>query len=242
MALACQEFNHLEETQPEILSRHEIVSCGFTLDTWNQHRNPDGSYSERCVSEVYVNFSNGRELKILCMICSRINVIIHENSLIIMCCNNTGTRIKISDLLHYVNQVPLETQALCSVIYETYELDNNGNLCEEEDVFHWQDEEEDEGDEGEESIEVDVVDEVPEGGEEEGSEEEAEDIVNPFKVISYIIRNNIQGRITACDERLFYSKVNKEYCESGHCKSLELDDSYSHLFGYQNDSLCKRLN
>lgn len=246
--MACQEFNHLEETQPEILSRHEIVSCGFTLDTWNQHRNPDGSYSDRCVSEVYMNFSNGRELKILCMICSRINVIIHENSLIIMCCNNTGTRIKISDLLHYVNQVPLETQALCSVIYETYELDNNGNLCEEEDVFHWQDEEEDEGEEGEgseggeeegeggeegeEGIEVEAVDEVLEGG---------EDIVNPFKVISYLIRNNIQGRLTACDESLFYSK-NKEYCESDHCKSLELDDSYSHLFGYQNDSLCKRLN
>ena len=227
MALACQEFNHLEETQPEILSRHEIVSCGFTLDTWNQHRNPDGSYSERCVSEVYVIFSNGRKLKILCMICSRINVIIHENSLIIMCCNNTGTRIKISDLLHYVNQVPLETQALCSVIYETYELDNNGNLCEEEDVFHWQDEEEDEG----EDEEGEAVDEVLEGG---------EDIVNPFKVISYLIRNDIQGQLTSCDESLFYS--NKEYCESGHCKSLELDDSYSHLFGYQNDSLCKRLN
>ena len=208
MALACQEFNHLEETQPEILSRHEIVSCGFTLDTWNQHRNPNGSYSDRCVSEVYVNFSNGRELKILCMICSRINVIIHENSLIIMCCNNTGTRIKISDLLHYVNQVPLDTQALCSVVFDTYEIN-----------------------EGEEGIEGEAVDEVLEGG---------EDIVNPFKVISYLIRNDIQGQLTSCDESLFYS--NKEYCESGHCKSLELDDSYSHLFGYQNDSLCKRLN
>jgi hypothetical protein len=240
--MACQEFNHLEGTQQsDILSRYGIVSCGFKLDTWNQHRNPDGSYSDRCVSEVYVNFSNGRELKILCMICSRINVIIHENSLIIMCCNNTGTRIKISDLLHYVNQVPLETQALCSVIYETYELDNNGNLCEEEDVFHWQDEEEDEGEEDEEGIEVDVVDEVPEGGEEEGSAEEAEDIVNPFKVISYIIRNNIQGRLTDCDESLFYSK-NKEYCESDHCKRLELDDPYSNPFGYNDDGLCKRLN
>ena len=237
--MPCQEKKtHLEEITQDILSNHGIVSCGFTLDTWNQHRNPDGSYSERCVSEVYVIFSNGRKLKILCMICSRINVIIHENSLIIMCCNNTGTRIKISDLLHYVNQVPLETQALCSVIYETYELDNNGNLCEEEDVFHWQDEDEDEeGEEGEEGIEVDAVDEVEavdevlEGG---------EDIVNPFKVISYLIRNDIQGQLTSCDESLFYS--NKEYCESDHCKRLELDDLHSHLFGYQNDSLCKRLN
>jgi len=221
-----QTFNQLEDTQQSyILSRYGIVSCGFKLDTWNKYRNPDGSYSERCFSEVYVNFSNGRKLKILCMICSRINVIIHENSLIIMCCNNTGTRIKISDLLHYVNQFPLQTQALCSVIYETYELDNNGNLCEEEDDFHWQDEEEDEGEEGE------AVDEVLEGG---------EDIVNPFKVISYLIRNNIQGQLTSCDESVFYS--NKKYCESDHCKRLELDDSYSHLFGYQNDSLCKRLN
>ena len=175
--MACQEFNHLEGTQQSyILSGHGIVSCGFKLDTWNQHRNPDGSYSDRCVSEVYVNFSNGRKLKILCMICSRINVIIHENSLIIMCRNNTGTRIKISDLLHYVNQVPLETQALCSVVFDTYEFDNNGNLIDGEDDFHWQDEEEDEGEEGE------AVDEVLEGG---------EDIVNPFKVISYLIRNNI---------------------------------------------------
>ena len=221
-----QTFYQLEETQQSyILSRYGIESCGFKLNTWNQYRNPDGSYSDQCFSEVYVIFSNGRKLKILCMICSRINVIIHENSLIIMCCNNTGTRIKISDLLHYVNQFPLQTQALCSVIYETYELDNNGNLCEEEDDFHWQDEEEDEGEEGE------AVDEVLEGG---------EDIVNPFKVISYLIRNDIQGQLTSCDESLFYS--NKEYCESDHCKSLELDDPYSNPFGYNDDGLCKRLN
>ena len=210
--MACQEFNHLEETQPEILSRHEIVSCGFKLDTWSNHRIDDENgfrFIDRCVSEVYVNFSNGRELKILCMICSRINVIIHENSLIIMCCNNTGTRLTISDLLHYVNQVPLDTQALCSVVFDTYEIN-----------------------EGEEGIEGEAVDEVLEGG---------EDIVNPFKVISYIIRNNIQGRLTDCDESLFYSK-NKEYCESGHCKSLELDDPYSNPFGYNDDGLCKRLN
>jgi hypothetical protein len=207
--MACQEFNHLEGTQPDILSRYGIVSCGFKLDTWSNHRNPDGSYSDRCVSEVYVNFSNGRELKILCMICSRINVIIHENSLIIMCCNNTGTRLTISDLLHYVNQVPLDTQALCSVVFDTYEIN-----------------------EGEEGIEGEAVDEVLEGG---------EDIVNPFKVISYIIRNNIQGRLTDCDESLFYSK-NKEYCKSGYCKSLELDNPYSNPFGYDDDGLCKRLN
>jgi len=208
--MACQEFNHLEGTQQsDILSRYGIVSCGFKLDTWNQHRNPDGSYSDRCVSEVYVNFSNGRELKILCMICSRINVIIHENSLIIMCCNNTGTRIKISDLLHYVNHVPLDTQALCSVVFETYEMN-----------------------EGKEGIEGEAVDEVLESG---------EDIVNPFKVISYIICNNIQGRLTDCDESLFYSK-NKEYCKFGYCKSLELDDPYSNPFGYNDDGLCKRLN
>jgi len=243
--MACQEFNHLEETQPEILSRHEIVSCGFKLDTWSNHRIDDENgfrFIDRCVSEVYVKFSNGRELKILCMICSRINVIIHENSLIIMCCNNTGTRLTISDLLHYVNQVPLDTQALCSVVFDTYELDNNGNLIDGEDDFHWQEEDEDEDEdedeerdeinEGEEGIEGEAVDEVLEGG---------EDIVNPFKVISYIIRNNIQGRLTDCDESLFYSK-NKEYCKSGYCKSLELDDPYSNPFGYNDDGLCKRLN
>ena len=234
----CQEKTHLEEITQDILSNHGIVSCGFTLDTWYQHRNPGGSYSERCVSEVYVNFSNGRNLKILCMICSRITVIIHENSLIIMCCNNTGTRLNISDLLHYVNQVPLETQALCSVIYETYELDNNGNLI--EDVFHWQDEQESE--ESDEVSEVAEVDEVAELVEDVISDDHAiDDILNPFKVISYLISNNIQGRITDCEENLFYSK-NKEYCESESCKRLELDDPYSNLFGYANDGLCKRLN
>ena len=246
--MPCQKSNHLGEIPQDILSRHEIVSCGSTLNTWYQHRNPDGSYSERCVSQVYVNFSNGRELKILCMVCSRINVIIHENSLIIMCCNNTGTRIKISDLLHYVNQVPLETQAFCSVVFDTYEFDNNGNLIDGEDDFHWQEEDGDEDEEGEEGEEDE--DENEDGDEdEEGEEGEAvdevleggEDIVNPFTVISYLIRNNIQGQLTSYKEISFYS-TDKKYCESDHCKRLELNDLYSHLLGYQNDSLCKRLN
>lgn len=219
------KFNFLEETTPVSLMKLGILSIKSEIDTYNTTCE-NGKYVEKSISQIEIVFSNGRVLYILCMICARISLCVHEQSLIIMCCNNCGTRLYIPDLINYVNQIPLDQKALCKVDFDTIYLDNNGDLIEE--------------------VEEDF-EEDSEASEERAAAAAAEaaaaaKVFNPLPVISYLIKTNrYERQLTACEENIFYSKDYYSFCRSEYCNMLELDDSHRHEYGYQTQGGCKLL-
>lgn len=215
----------VKEITQEILMELGILSIKSEIDTYNTSYE-NGKYVEKSISQIEIVFLNGRVLYILCMICARISLIVHEQSLIIMCCNNCGTRLYIPDLINYLNQIPIDQKALCKVDFDTIYLDNNGDLI--EDV--------------EEDFEEDSEASESRAAEAAAKAAAASKVFNPLPVISYLIKNNIyEGQLTACEEKIFYSKHYDSFCRSEYCNRLELDDCHMHEYGYQTQGGCNLL-